>query len=289
MRARGVDSVRTPDNFRQLISVFVCIVLAMLGMIIGLGVLGDFSVDAIVSLLGAGVAASLIASGVSGLFALWIIGPQTARSVEEAIRSTLGHPVHILSERRYLAHDFSVLTESAKTVDIISLSLANFVENTPPNSLLRWIAEGKCLRLLVLAPSSPMALQRGREEGINLPGKIKESLRQLQRICEQAKTEVKKHHTFNGSLEVRVFDSIPYFAYFRCDGSSLLGLYYSHVPGIQSEVIRLDKGSGSAFIKAEGHFEKLWNECGEGSISPESRRVCIIKGEVVEFSQEYVE
>lgn len=259
----------------------------MLGIIAGLAVLGDFSAKAFVSLLGAGIAASLIASGISGLFALWIIGPQTARTVEETIRSTLGHPVHILSERRYLSQDFFMLTESARNVDIISLSLTSFVENTPLNSLLRWIAEGRCFRLLVLAPSSGAATLRGREEGINLPNKIKDSIRQFHRICEHAKAEVKDHHTFKGSLEVRIFDSIPYFAYLRCDGSALLGLYYSHVPGIQSEVIRLQKGDSSAFTKVEGHFEKLWNELSEGGAAAESRRVCIIKGDVVEFLEEY--
>lgn len=204
--------MRTTNHPRRLVSVFICLFLAMLGMIIGLAVLGDYSLKSLASLLGAGIAASLIASGISGLFALWIIAPQTARSVEETIRATLGHPVHILSERRYLSQDFFMLTESARNIDIISLSLASFVENTPLNSLLRWIAEGKCLRLLVLAPSSGAASQRGREEGINLPNKIKDSIRQFHRICEHAKALIKNHHTFKGSLEVRIFDSLPYFA-----------------------------------------------------------------------------
>jgi hypothetical protein len=138
-----------------------------------------------------------------------------------------------------------------------------------------------------LAPSSGAASQRGREEGINLPNKIKDSIRQFHKICEHAKAEIRSHHTFKGSLEVRIFDSLPYFAYLRCDGSALLGLYYSHVPGIQSEVIRLQKGDSSAFAKVEGHFEKLWDEPGDGGPTPESRRVCIIKGDMVEFSEEY--
>lgn len=217
-----MSKVRAPDDLRRLIFLFIFVVLALSGMVVGLAVLGKFELSAMISLIGTGVAASLIASGISGIFALWIIAPQTARSVEEAIRSTLGHPVHVLSERRHLSQDFSMLTEGAKNVDIISLSLASFVENTPLTTLLRWIREGKRFRLLMLAPDSEIAKQRGIEEGINLQNKIRESIRQLHTICEQIQSEI-KGHSCQGRLEVRFFDSIPYFAYLRCDDSVLLG------------------------------------------------------------------
>lgn len=68
-----------------------------------------------------------------------------------------------------------------------------------------------------------------------------------------------------------------HWAYLRCDDSVLLGLYYSHVPGIQSEVIRFHKEDGSIFTKIQGHFEKLWNEPGEGGVDPEARRICLVE------------
>jgi hypothetical protein len=196
--------------------------------------------------------------------------------VEEAIRSTLGHPVHLLAERRHLSQDFFILTEGASNVDVISLSLASFVENTPLTTLLRWIREGKKFRLLMLAPDSEITKQRGIEEGINLQAKIRESIRQLHRISEQIQENI-NGQACRGRLEVRTFNSIPYFAYLRCDDSVLLGLYYSHVPGIQSEVIRFQKGDSSIFTKVQSHFEKLWTEPGEGGADPKSRRICVIE------------
>jgi hypothetical protein len=264
-----------------MISLFVFVVLALFGMVIGLAVLGKFELDAMISLIGAGVAASLIAAGISGAFALWIIAPQTAKSVEEAIRSTLGHPVHVLSERRHLSQDFSMMAEGAKNVDIINLSLVSFVENTPLTTLLRWIREGKKFRLLMLTPDSDITKQRGIEEGINLHNKIIESIGQLHKICEYVQAEI-NGQSCQGRLEVRVFVSIPYFAYLRCDDSAFLGLYYSHVPGIQSEVIRFHKEDSSIFTKVQGHFEKLWNEPGDGGADPKSRRICMIENQKVE-------
>ena len=277
--------MNTTDTFRRTITLCIYIFLAMLGLILGLAVIGKFDSGAFISLLGAGVAASLIASGVSGIFALWIIAPQTSRSVEEALRATLGHPVHILSERRYLSQDFFKLAEGGREIDIISLSLNSFVDNTPVNSLLGWIAEGgKRFRIIVLAPESLITERRGIEEGIELPQKIRDNLRRFGNLCAFAEHEKASGRIFKGSLEVRTFDAVPYFSYLRADDWMLLGLYYSHVPGMQSEVIRVQKGDGTIFLKAQGHFEKLWDEPGDGATGrPKGRRICLISAKAIEF------
>lgn len=263
--------------------------LSLIGLILGLYIVGDFDFNELAALLGVGVAGSLIASGISGLFVQLIIAPQAARTVTAAVRSVVGHPARVLDERQHLNREFSELTEKGDNIDLISLTLTSFTENTHRKKLYKWIARGrKHIRIMLLSPDSIIGSRRGEDEGgVDLSRKIKESITRLSIFCEYARVKSGDGQKLKGSLEVRVFDSIPYFAYLRCDNVVMIGFYYSHVPGIQSEVLRIEESSHPVLAKTKRHFEKVWSsECprlGTG----EERRVCCIRNGEVSFNPKW--
>jgi hypothetical protein len=256
----------------------------MLGLILGLLAVGSFNVDKFLSLLVAGISTSLIATGIVGLFTLWIIAPQNARRLEEMIKDAVGFPARILPERRFINKQYVELTEAADRIDVISLSLYAFYDNYPREKLVEWIKEkGKKFRVLVLSPEGRAAELRSMAENIDLGKKIRESLWQFQKICDRAESDLNKGSEWAGGLEIRTYDSIPYFAYFRADQQMIVGLYYSHVPGTQSEAILIQKGDGPIYDKMKGHFEALWDGTTPRGTPPDNRQVCSISGSTVKF------
>jgi Domain of unknown function (DUF5919) len=119
-------------------------------------------------------------------------------------------------------------TEAARRIDIITQSMQTILENYGDDRLMEWIMGGKKFRVLVLSPGSAAAKIRGKEEEIPLPNKIVTQIETLQRIYKRARKQiVDKGRKCSGSLEVRLYDGIPYFAYFGTEREIVIGLYYA--------------------------------------------------------------
>lgn len=178
-------------------------------------------------------------------------------------------------ERSRMTEYYITQADKGSTIEIISLSLEVVLNNYGDDRFIRWIREGKHIRILVLSPLSMGARLRSREESGNeafLPEKIVVQIGNLQNLYNHAVGAL-EHTSYRGSLEVRLYEGIPYFAYFRTENAMAIGLYYSHIKGLQSEVILVDVDS-TVYNNMSGHFEKLWNK-GDRK-EREETTVCVI-------------
>jgi len=151
--------------------------------------------------------------------------------------------------------------DEGSTIEIISLTLQVVLENYGEDRILKWVKGGKKFRILILYPFSMGAKLRSLEESDDesfLTKKINKQVLRLKDLYEMARKFDNFKH-YNGSLEVRFYDGIPYFAYFRTENTMALGLYYSHIKGLQSEVVFLDKKT-NVYKNMTNHFSVLWEK-----------------------------
>jgi nucleoside phosphorylase len=182
-------------------------------------------------------------------------------------------------ERARLTEHYVAWAEGANTIDIVSLSMQVILENYGDERLISWVMGGKKVRVLVLSPRSITARIRGNEERIDLPKKIQTQIKRLRNICKQAQRQMSRDTAERclGSLEVRVYDGIPYFAYFGTEKEVVVGLYYAHRTGLQSPAILIDARS-SAFEQLREHFDVLWRGPDRDEKRCRARVVCTISG-----------
>jgi hypothetical protein len=205
-----------------------------------------------------GIGASLVAAGIVGVVTHIVIEPATARRLEMLIKSIVGAPARLLDERHMEATIFLELTESGERIDIMSLTLDAFVQSHNRRQVLNWVVSGKHFRLLVLEEQGCAAMIRGMEEDDeNLPQKIGRTLKILRARCRDSRRDIAGSQC-KGSFEIRTHDGLPYFAYFRSDDEAVLGFYFRHLQGSQSEVLRIKKRESPVFGKARDHFERAW-------------------------------
>ena len=186
-------------------------------------------------------------------------------------------------ERSRMTEYYIEKANSGSTIEIITLTLQVALENYGEDRFLRWIQEGKQIRILVLSPFSLAAKLRSREEKPDdedfLANKIIKQVEVLKNLYCTAE-DLLEHKNYAGSMEVRFYDAIPYFAYFRTENAMAIGLYYSHIKGLQSEVILVDPKS-SVYQNMSMHFSKLW---GKGDRkNREKMTVCVISKQHMHF------
>lgn len=145
---------------------------------------------------------------------------------------------------------------ASQTIDIISLTMQVTLDNYGEDAFLDWLEEGKRIRILILSPYSMAAEVRSEEEGIDVKAKILEQIQRLGLIYNRAQ-HLQAANILRGTLEVRIHDGLPYFAYFKTEQSMCIGLYYAHIKGLQSETIFPEPDS-EMFRKMEGHFQTIW-------------------------------
>ena len=221
------------------------------------------------------LAISVSAAGFTGTFTS-LVGPKFVERIARLVTDLVGAPAIFLQERKCLADLYLRLSRTAKEMDVISLSMEVILDNYSEEDLVDWIlVQGKRLRILVLSPEGDAARIRGREERINLEQKIAGQIERLRRGL-YTSLEKKRAAGANcrGSLEVRSYDSCPYFAYFRADRDIIIGLYYSHLVGLQSECLQVHDVDHAVYKKLRAHFNALWeNGLAEG-VPPNCRVIC---------------
>jgi len=192
--------------------------------------------------------------------------------------------IHFLDiERSEMTKYYISWTEAANTIDIIALSMQAMLENYGDDRLIKWLKQGKKFRVLVLSPGSTAAKVRGEEEGIPLQRKIVTQIKRLKSIYERARNQItgeRKRHL--GSLEVRFYDGIPYFAYFGSEREIVIGLYYAQKKGLQSEAFLVDVKS-PIYENLQCHFDALWDRQDKGGTSFEDRLICVISESKLHF------
>lgn len=167
----------------------------------------------------------------------------------------------LAAERSHLSQYYVEQAGSAATIDMISLTLHSALENFGQGKFIQWIQTGKKMRILMLSPNSAASKLRSREESSNegfLPAKIIEQIGALKSLHGRAERQL-KGQDYTGSLEVRLFDDLPYFSYFHTDKVMVMGFYYGHIRGLQSEALLIDEKS-SIHAKMQDHFNYLWNK-----------------------------
>jgi hypothetical protein len=179
-----------------------------------------------------------------------------------------------LRERRFLADLYNEEGAKAKEVDVIALSMEGLLSHYAQADLIRWVAdEGKRIRVLVLSPTALATVVRGSQ------------IKRLHVLYSRAMEQLKTYDgQCKGSFEVRSHDDIPYFAYFRADEEIILGLYYVHIDGLESEALRVSRTERLVHEKLRDHFEALWIGKTGSEVPLEDRVICRISGSGGRFS-----
>jgi hypothetical protein len=207
--------------------------------------------------------------------------PSPASSKSEAhTPSSVGEITVLAAERSQLSLYYAEQSRSAAAIDMISLTLLSAMENFGNNKFVQWIQDGKKIRVLMLSPLSTAAELRSLEESVNkgfLRTKIIKQIEELKSLHTEAEKQL-KGRDYTGSLEVRLFDDLPYFSYFHTDKVMVMGLYYGHIRGLQSEALLIDEKS-SIHAKMCAQFEYLWSKSGRHGAS--TITLCsIVKGHI---------
>ncbi len=193
------------------------------------------------------------------------------------VESSIGSPACFLPERRFLTQLYAEKTLKAQSIDIVAVSMQSFLDNTRASDLANWIlSAGKRIRMLVLWPGSSAAQIRGDQENIDLAEKIVIQVNRLSTLCGTIQRQITGKRQCKGSLEVRFYDGVPLFSYFRADTEMIIGLYYSHITGLESESIQIRDTDALIYKKMRGHFDALWEGRSQRNLPAKERVVCEI-------------
>jgi hypothetical protein len=199
------------------------------------------------------------------------------------------HEITVLPTERSLLSEFYLdQIVSSTNIDIIALTLQTALEHFGLDRFIQWIKDRKHIRILMLSPDSDAAKVRGIEEDSNenfLVDKIILQIKALRSLYIQAEKDLNQVSAA-GSLEVRLYDELPYFSYFHTDKAMVMGLYYVHIRGLQSEALLIDETS-SIHAKMCNHFDKIWIKSGESGAP--KMTVCIISKDCMMFNNSLLE
>lgn len=206
----------------------------------------------------------------------------SSQSVEHG--TSPDHEIIVLPTERSLLSEFYLDQIVCSTnIDIIALTLQTALEHFGSDRFIQWIKDRKHIRILMLSPHSDAARLRGIEEDSNenfLVDKIILQIKALKSLYHQAEMELNQAGA-TGSLEVRLYDELPYFSYFHTDKAMVMGFYYVHIRGLQSEALLIDEKS-SIHAKMCSHFEKIWTRSGDSGAP--KMTVCIISKDCMMFN-----
>ena len=229
---------------------------------------------------------SRIETPITSIIPQYFFGQQNNQPLIEQVMS--------LPERKFLTGNYVDWARTAKEIEIITLSMSYILDGYGDQELIGWINAGKTIKILVLNPNASVTKLRGREEGIDLKRKILLQVQRLKKLCKESKKFIKNQEEssnawngFTGSLEVRIYDGIPYFGYFKADNIMVIGLYYSHLTGVESEALRIQESETGIFKKMIDHFNSLWEGKSEKTEIVD-RRICKISGTKVEIFEDVI-
>jgi hypothetical protein len=120
--------------------------------------------------------------------------------------------------------------------------------------IARRLSQGARLSIMFLDPRSDLIPRLAREEGQE-PDQLLCDIATSIGICERLYKLIKEKEYGHSSLEVRLYDEVPYFAYHRVDEDVILGFYFSSALGHTSGAYEVVDQQTRNFF--EGHFLSL--------------------------------
>jgi hypothetical protein len=236
---------------KTILGVLVSIIFGLLSFV----VTQDIPASILVSLMGTSISLSI----------------EIVTSLSDLTTSIKRKDVEVVSDQRSrYQHQFLQLKLNANnTLDISGIALdnalADFIQEPV---LLRKSFTGLDIRLLFLSPSGAYVSQRAQEEGIDveeLREKLRETVRRSAKIYETLLRELRKskkggtnlRHNI-GSLEIRIFDALPYCTIFRSDDRLLFGMYLSYGKGFNLAMFEAHKDQIELRAQLDDHFNTLW-------------------------------
>jgi hypothetical protein len=228
-----------------------------------------------------GLGVGLLATAVAGILTAWIIAPRSTDALEKMIARTIGAPVTLLQRRALLAETYLQMMKEATHIDIVAMTLKAFFVSCSNQDIVKCIEQGKHFRIMLLFPDACVTQIRQREEpASNLAADVAVSTRKVQEIFnvwEQSRRQ------WQGSFEVRFYDTLPYHAYFRADDRFIVGFYYHSTVGHQSECILVRENAileqGIA-ANLKDHFSALWRDSEPNTLCRLDRRQGFFRPEV---------
>jgi hypothetical protein len=205
------------------------------------------------------IAIGLVTAGITSIIFEFIIKNEFV----EQIKTCLEPNLKIIGLRENMSNHYIKLFNVAKNrIDIIALTSENLIK-AYGTQLLEKIKHEYCeIRILILNPESELWDYRIKNE----PGASRELVERHFSESEKFYKNLKccksgENKVFHplGSLIVKTHNNIPYFAYFRADDETILGLYYSYTVGIKSHAISVSK-KDDMFNILERHFNKIWED-----------------------------
>jgi hypothetical protein len=117
--------------------------------------------------------------------------------------------------------------------------------------IVRRLSQGAKLWVMFLDPGSDLIPRLAREEG-QQPEQLLSDIATSIGICERLYNLLKDREHTPASLEIRLYNEVPYFAYHRVDDNVTVGFYFSSALGHTSAAYdAIDQQTKSFF---EGHF-----------------------------------
>ena len=176
--------------------------------------------------------------------------------------------VCVESARARLTEKYFHLASKAKEIEVAGLTLKSFHDHFDMEDIMGLVKKGKKFRILVLFPTAYVTRIRQKEE--TTPNFVEDISASLKYFEDIHKIWKKEGSVWKGRLEVRFYDTIPYFAYFGAGRVSILGFYFHHKSGLQSACIQIQEPA-RARIKMDQpeerlaadirqHFETLWDD-----------------------------
>lgn len=127
--------------------------------------------------------------------------------------------------------------------------------------IARRLKEGANIKIMFLDPRSDIIPRLAQEEGQS-PKQLLSDVATSLGICERLHNLLGEANLPNtASLDIRVFDEIPYFAYHKVDTKVIVGFYFSSALGHQSAAFDVVDLQTKEFFDA--HFTAMFSRAGE--------------------------
>jgi len=234
---------------RRIIYFLVHIVMVVIGALITLASVsfGDAWQKATAFALGT----SISAAGLCGMV-VWVYIANSERSLEvlrvlDASGLEWIYPSRAAQIRQEYADR---LQKARKQIDVLGFGLKDFKRDYMNE--LGDLSKGAKVRILVLAPHSPFATQRDKEErqseGI-IRGEVDEFIKGFK----------ERYAPDDDRLQLRTYESLPEVNIFRIDDEIFWGPYLAGRASGNTLTMRVVRG-GFMFEALADHFERIWTE-----------------------------
>jgi hypothetical protein len=126
--------------------------------------------------------------------------------------------------------------------------------------IARRLSEAANIRIMFLDPRCDMISRLAKEENQSA-NELYSDLATTIGICERLYNSLKDHSYPSASLDIRLYDEVPYFAYHRVDDNVIAGFYFSSALGHSSAAYEIVDQQTRSFL--EGHFISIFERARE--------------------------